>query len=230
MGQIFTSRGRRSLAAGPDKIGWAERQSLMELQQIRAFAYQLHRRSKTERHRQARLQSALGTSSLTAPSTEASRLAAIAPQQRDLGWGDGAVAVRAAVQAGVAGVAGRSSGPEPCLAVCGSSDLAKRALHEAYWAVARVKNPDEIADLWAYFCGAVSNEVKHLCGEFRATLVEDCDSLAEAHQDEVGCHPTLPRRFAEEGTKSDNLYQRFSRAHTHVKALLKIVASRDELY
>lgn len=186
----------------------------------------------------------------------------------------------------------------------GDPTLAEDALQEAYCAVARVKRPELIEDLRRYFCRALINEVNHLRGQFRATLVEDFESLVETHQDEAGCLPAPPQPvddavgtlmlrqawlerfsaqqtdlaaqvpgrsrhpdryrsvivaiagqvlcvtlsgdvshadsdealrtaypewFAEEGSKSDNLYQRFSRARTDVRAVLKIVISRDEL-
>jgi hypothetical protein len=38
-----------------------------------------------------------------------------------------------------------------------------------------------------------------------------------------------PEWFAEEGAEPDNLYQRFSRARADVRAVLKIIISRDEL-
>jgi DNA-directed RNA polymerase specialized sigma24 family protein len=185
----------------------------------------------------------------------------------------------------------------------GDPTLAEDALQEAYCAVAWVKRPELIEDLRRYFCRVLINEVKHLRSQSRPALVEDFESLAEAHQDEVGCLPARPpvdetvctsmvRRawlerfsaqqahlaacvpgrsshpqryrsvivvtawlvlfailsgdvsdadsdealrtaypewFAEEGSTPDNLYQRFSRARTDVRALLKIVIKRDEL-
>jgi DNA-directed RNA polymerase specialized sigma24 family protein len=84
-----------------------------------------------------------------------------------------------------------------CRYAGGASDLADDALQEVYWAVARVKNADEIEDLRAYYCRAVINEVRRLHGVFRPTLVQDFESLAEAHQDQAGCHPTLPRSVEE---------------------------------
>ena len=74
-----------------------------------------------------------------------------------------------------------------------ASDLVDDALQEVYWAVVRVKDPDEIEDLRAYFCRAVINEVRRQRYAFRPALVQDFESLAEAHQDGTGCHPALPR-------------------------------------
>jgi DNA-directed RNA polymerase specialized sigma24 family protein len=186
----------------------------------------------------------------------------------------------------------------------GDPTLAEDALQEAYCAVARVRRPELIEDLRRYFCRVLINEVNRLRGQLRAALVEDFESLVEAHQDDPGYLPTPPppvsdavgtsmlrqtwlerisaqhadleaevagrsRRpdryrsvvvaiagqvlcavlsgdvsdadfdeslrtaypewFAEEGAEPDNLYQRFSRARADVRAVLKIIISRDEL-
>jgi DNA-directed RNA polymerase specialized sigma24 family protein len=182
--------------------------------------------------------------------------------------------------------------------------LAEDALQEAYWAVARMKRPEMIKDLRRYFCRVLINEVKHLRGQSRAALVEDFESLVEAHQDRAGCQPipspsvedaagtsilrrtwlerisaqqadleaqvpgrsprpdryrsvivavagrvfctilsgdvsnadsdealraAYPDWFTEEGSTPDNHHQRFSRARADVRAVLKIVITRDEL-
>ena len=77
--------------------------------------------------------------------------------------------------------------------LAGDPILAQDALQGAYHAVARVKNPELIKDARRYFCRVLINEVKHLRGQLRATLVEDFESLAEAHQNKVGCQPAQPR-------------------------------------
>jgi hypothetical protein len=182
----------------------------------------------------------------------------------------------------------------------GDPTLAEDALQEAYCAVAKVNRPELIEDLRRYFCRVLINKVKHLRGELRAALVEDFESLIEAHQDAPGPQPVLPppvdqavtrqawldrvyarqtdlaarvpgrssdpdryrsviaviagqvlcailtgavsdadtdealraaypEWFAEDGIRTHNLYQRFSRARRDVRALLKFVISRDEL-
>jgi DNA-directed RNA polymerase specialized sigma24 family protein len=182
----------------------------------------------------------------------------------------------------------------------GDPALAEDALQEAYCAVARVRRPELIEDLRRYFCRVLINVVMHLRSQWRAALVEDFESFAEAHQDDAGrlsappprvdetvvrqawlervyaqqtdlaarvpgrssrpvryrrvivvvagqvlcailsgnvsdadtdeaLRTAYPEWFAEEGSTPDNLYQRFSRARTDVRAVLKIVISRDEL-
>jgi DNA-directed RNA polymerase specialized sigma24 family protein len=181
----------------------------------------------------------------------------------------------------------------------GDPALAEDALQEAYCAVARVRRPELIEDLRRYFCRVLINVVAHLRSQWRAALIEDFESFAEAHQDEAGRLSTpppvdetvvrqtwlervcaqqtdlaarvpgrssrpdhyrsvivviagqvlramlsgdvsdadtddalrtaYPEWFAEEKSTPDNLYQRFSRARADVRAVLKIVISRDEL-
>jgi hypothetical protein len=74
----------------------------------------------------------------------------------------------------------------------GDPYLAWDALQGAYCAIARLKHPERIEDLRRYFCRVLINEVNHLRGQLRATLVEDFESLAEAHQGEVGSLPAPP--------------------------------------
>ena len=68
----------------------------------------------------------------------------------------------------------------------GDPELAEDALQEAYCAVAGLKNPQRIEDLRAYFCRVLINEVYHLRGQLRATLVEDFESLVEVRQGDRG--------------------------------------------
>ena len=79
----------------------------------------------------------------------------------------------------------------------GDPELAEDALQEAYCAVAGLENPERIEDLRAYFCRVLINEVYHLRGQLRATLVEDFESLAGARQGDGGCSPVPPRPFDE---------------------------------
>ena len=79
----------------------------------------------------------------------------------------------------------------------GDPELAEDALQEAYCAVAGLENPERIEDLRAYFCRVLINEVYHLRGQLRATLVEDFEGLAGARQGDGGCSPVPPRPFDE---------------------------------
>jgi hypothetical protein len=83
------------------------------------------------------------------------------------------------------------------LALAGNLDLAQDALNETYCAVARVRNPELIEDLRAYFCRTLRRIVNKLRYQLGATLLEDFDQAAEAHQDKPGCHPLPPRPVAE---------------------------------
>jgi DNA-directed RNA polymerase specialized sigma24 family protein len=61
-----------------------------------------------------------------------------------------------------------------------------------------------------------------LLGTILAGAVSDADT-------DVALRAAYPEWFAEDEAKTDNLYQRLSRARTDVRALLKFVISRDEL-
>jgi DNA-directed RNA polymerase specialized sigma24 family protein len=79
------------------------------------------------------------------------------------------------------------------LRYAGSPDLAEDALQGAYCGVARLKHPEEIENLRAYFCKALVHEVYRERGQLGAALVEDFVRVAETRQAAVGCHPGSPR-------------------------------------
>jgi DNA-directed RNA polymerase specialized sigma24 family protein len=83
------------------------------------------------------------------------------------------------------------------LALARDPELARDALDETYCAVARVRNPECIEDLRAYFCRTLRRVVNKLRNQLGATLVEDFGRVAEAHQDTPGCHPLPPPPIAE---------------------------------
>ena len=65
----------------------------------------------------------------------------------------------------------------------GSRELAEDALHEAYWSVARVKDPDSIRDLRAFFRQSLIHEIgRQLVRAASVVLVEDIDETAELAQ------------------------------------------------
>ena len=61
-------------------------------------------------------------------------------------------------------------------------DLAEDALQEAFYAIAKVKYPERIRDLRAYFCQVLIREIYRLHGQLGATLVEDFTAIADARQ------------------------------------------------
>lgn len=73
----------------------------------------------------------------------------------------------------------------------GDLELAKDALNQAYYAVAR-RGPEGIRDLRAYYCQTLINVVNNLRHQFAASLTEDFERVAESHQDKSGCL-ALPR-------------------------------------
>jgi hypothetical protein len=73
----------------------------------------------------------------------------------------------------------------------GDVELARDALNQAYYAVAR-RGPEGIKDLRAYYCRTLINVVNDLRCQSTASLTEDFERVAESHQDKSGCVP-LPR-------------------------------------
>ena len=80
----------------------------------------------------------------------------------------------------------------------GDPNLAEDGLDEANWAVTRVRHPEQIEDLRAYFCRAVSNAINALRNQREAALIEDFDRAADTYQGRPGCHPLPPRRLNEQ--------------------------------
>jgi hypothetical protein len=64
----------------------------------------------------------------------------------------------------------------------GSHELAEDALQETYWTVARVKNPESIVDLRAFFCRSLINEINRQRARSVPILVEDIGTIAELRQ------------------------------------------------
>jgi DNA-directed RNA polymerase specialized sigma24 family protein len=61
----------------------------------------------------------------------------------------------------------------------GSRELGEDALHEAYCSVARVKNPESIRDLRAFFCTSLIHEINHQRTRAVPVPVEDVSTTAE---------------------------------------------------
>lgn len=78
----------------------------------------------------------------------------------------------------------------------GNLDLARDALQEAYYLVAK-RGPADIRDLRAYFCHVLIREVNHLRGHPKIMLVDDFESIADARQGHPGVHPPVSRPVAD---------------------------------
>jgi DNA-directed RNA polymerase specialized sigma24 family protein len=76
-------------------------------------------------------------------------------------------------------------------------DVAEDALQETYYAIARLKNPERIRDLRAYFCKVLIREIYHLLGQLGATLVDDFIGLTDARQGKASDGPPPPQPFDE---------------------------------
>jgi hypothetical protein len=74
----------------------------------------------------------------------------------------------------------------------GDPDIAEDALQEAFYAIAKMENPGQIRNLEAYFRRVLTNEIYHLLGQPKATLVENIDDVPEARPGGVNGRPRLP--------------------------------------
>ena len=81
----------------------------------------------------------------------------------------------------------------------GDRDLAEDALQEACWAVSRVKDPEHIEDLRAYFCKVLIRAAHRLRSQLGATVIGDPESLGRIRRP-GGAAPgsAAPRPFEEE--------------------------------
>jgi hypothetical protein len=69
----------------------------------------------------------------------------------------------------------------------GSFDLAEDALQDTFYAVARVKNPERIENLRAFFCRALIRQIAHLRGRLGPLPVEDPEAAIGRHPRNGGC-------------------------------------------
>jgi len=77
----------------------------------------------------------------------------------------------------------------------GDPELAKDALQEAYYAMAKM-DPEQIEDLRKYFCTVVTHTAYRLRGQLRAAVVEDPAGLVDASGRKLGGE-SLPPTFDE---------------------------------
>jgi DNA-directed RNA polymerase specialized sigma24 family protein len=69
----------------------------------------------------------------------------------------------------------------------GSFDLAEDALQDTFYAVARVKDPERIENLRAFFCRALIRQIAHLRGRLGPLPVEDPEAVIGRHPRIGGC-------------------------------------------
>lgn len=74
----------------------------------------------------------------------------------------------------------------------GDSGLAEDALQEAYFAVARVENPEHIEDLRAYYCRVLLRSIHQIRGQLGTALIDDFRRVADNCQRKPGGDPAPP--------------------------------------
>ena len=103
----------------------------------------------------------------------------------------------------------------------GHPDLAGDVLQRAYYAMARLRNLDQVENLAAYFCTVLVREVHRERDQLGAALVDDFARVAEAHQDGVGCHPVPPPPVSDAACTSVQAHlwlERFAAQRDHLRA------------
>jgi hypothetical protein len=96
----------------------------------------------------------------------------------------------------------------------GDPELAKDALQEAYYAMAKM-DPEQIEDLRKYFCTVVTHTAYRLRGQLRAAVVDDPAGLVDACGRKLGGE-SLPPTFDEAvhtNMVADNWRERLAMKH-----------------
>ena len=78
-----------------------------------------------------------------------------------------------------------------------SLEVAEDALQSAYYAVSRVKNPERIEDVRAYFCSVLIREVYRELGQLQA-IQGDFADLVDRRQSRLGSGSPALRSFSDE--------------------------------
>lgn len=94
----------------------------------------------------------------------------------------------------------------------GNLDLAEDALQEAFYAVAKVKNPGGIENLRAYFCRVLVREAHRVRGQLGAYPVDDVASVADMRQDMLVSQSAAPSvdRMVGDRLLRRTLHERFT--------------------
>jgi DNA-directed RNA polymerase specialized sigma24 family protein len=83
----------------------------------------------------------------------------------------------------------------------GDSELAEDALQETYYAVARLRNPERVLDLRAYYCRVLLRNIHRLRSQLGAILIDDFGIVADTCQRKPGGEPPPPPFDEEVGSQ-----------------------------
>jgi DNA-directed RNA polymerase specialized sigma24 family protein len=116
----------------------------------------------------------------------------------------------------------------------GDRDLAEDALQEACWAVSRVKDPQHIEDLRAYFCKVLIRAAHRLGSQLGATPVEDLESLSGIRRPGLAAYGKTTSRLPDEAAcarlQAETWLKRFDAQRDCLRAAVPVRSSDPERY
>jgi DNA-directed RNA polymerase specialized sigma24 family protein len=106
----------------------------------------------------------------------------------------------------------------------GSRELAEDALQETFYAVARVRNPDQIESLVAFFCRALINEITHQLSYPRPMPLDDPETV-RGHRQQAAAPfvPSASRPVEDEAVGrvlAETVLTRFRHAREQLRAAI----------
>ena len=115
----------------------------------------------------------------------------------------------------------------------GHRDLAEDAIQETYYSVIRVRNPEHIRDVRAFFCRALSHEISHQRGQRTPIPTEDTVLVAATRQGSP--FPASSSHRSVEGTAiwlvlTETWLKRFRYERTQLEALVAGRSANPDRY
>jgi DNA-directed RNA polymerase specialized sigma24 family protein len=110
----------------------------------------------------------------------------------------------------------------------GNADLAEDALQETFYSVARVKNPDHIENLQAFFCRALINKIRRLRTQLNPVSADDLEASAAALERAGRLPAPTPLKPVDEEAISRHITSaRLARFHRDRTRLMALVPKRS---
>ena len=115
----------------------------------------------------------------------------------------------------------------------GSFDLAEDALQDTFYAVARIRDPERIEDLRAFFCRALIRQIAHLRGQLGPLPVQDPEAAISRQQRDGACGSAASAAIDEDvlwQLRSEEWQQRFRISRRQILATVPGRSGRPECY